>query len=98
MNIFRYLCLYAAKKRHANNSESIRVNWKRSLELMKLFAGDTPPFSKIDNRFAGDTPTFSKIDNRLAEDFRMFLMTTHCGGNKSGTISRNTAATYNNPP
>ncbi|MDR1371641.1 MAG: site-specific integrase, partial [Dysgonamonadaceae bacterium] len=37
---------------------------------------------------------FSKIDNRFAEDFRMFLMTAPCGGNKSGTISRNTAATY----
>ena len=69
-----------AQKRHARSSESIRINWKRTLELMKLFAGDTLPFSKI--------------DNRLAEDFRMFLMTTHCGGNKSGTISRNTAATY----
>ena len=69
-----------AQKRHARSSESIRINWKRTLELMKLFAGDTLPFSKI--------------DNRLAEDFRMFLMTAPCGGNKSGTISRNTAATY----
>jgi integrase len=70
----------AAKKRHAKSSESIIVNWKRTLELVKLFAGDTLPFSKI--------------DNRLAEDFRMFLMSAPCGGNKSGTISRNTAATY----
>lgn len=70
----------AAKKRHARSSESIRTNWKRTLELIKLFAGDTLPFSKIDNRFA--------------EDFRMFLMTAPCGGKKSGTISRNTAATY----
>jgi hypothetical protein len=70
----------AAQKRHARSSESIRINWKRTLELIKLFAGDTLPFSKIDNHFA--------------EDFRMFLMTAPCGGNKSGTISRNTAATY----
>ncbi|GHT84825.1 tyrosine recombinase [Bacteroidia bacterium] len=70
----------AAQKRHARSSESIRINWKRTLELIKLFAGDTLPFSKIDNRFA--------------EDFRMFLMSAPCGGNKSGTISRNTAATY----
>jgi hypothetical protein len=70
----------AAQKRHARSSESIRINWKRTLELMKLFAGNTLPFSKI--------------DNRLAEDFRMFLITAPCGGNKSGTISRNTAATY----
>jgi hypothetical protein len=70
----------AAKKRHARSSESIRINWKRTLELIKLFAGEILPFSKIDNRFA--------------EDFRMFLMTAPQGGNKSGTISQNTAATY----
>jgi len=70
----------AAQKRHARSSESIRVNWKRTLELIKLFAGETLPFSKI--------------DNRLAEEFRMFLLSAHCGGNKSGTISQNTAATY----
>jgi integrase len=69
-----------AKKRHARSSESIRINWKRTLELIKLHAGEILPCSKIDNRFA--------------EDFRMFLMTAPCGGNKSGTISRNTAATY----
>jgi integrase len=69
-----------AKKRHAHSSESIRVNWKRTLELIKLFAGDTVPFSKIDKRFA--------------TDFRMFLMTAPQGGKKSGTISQNTAATY----
>ncbi|GAB6012810.1 site-specific integrase [Viscerimonas tarda] len=70
----------AAKKRHANSSESIRINWKRTLELMKLFAGEYLPFSKI--------------DNRLAEDFRMFMLSAPCGGNKGGTVSRNTAATY----
>jgi integrase len=70
----------AAQKRHARSSESIRINWKRTLDMIKLFKGDTIPFSKIDNRFA--------------EDFRMFLMSAPCGGNKSGTISQNTAATY----
>lgn len=70
----------AAQKRHAHSSESIRVNWKRTLELIKLFAGDILSFSKIDNRFA--------------EDFKIFLMTAPCGGNKSGTLSRNTAVTY----
>jgi integrase len=68
------------QKRHARSSESIRVNWKRTLELIKLFAGDTVLFSKIDNRFA--------------EDFRIFIMSAPCGGTKSGAISRNTAATY----
>ena len=70
----------AAKKRHARSSKSIIVNWQRVHELLKLFAGDTIPFSKIDNRFA--------------EDFRIFLMTAPCGGSKSGAISQNTAATY----
>jgi integrase len=70
----------AAQKRHARSSNSIRINWKRTLELIKLFASDVLPFSKIDNRFA--------------EEFRMFLMTAPCGGNKRGTISQNTAATY----
>ena len=69
-----------AKKRHARSSHSIRMSWKRTLEVIKLFAGDALPFSKIDNRFA--------------EDFKLFLMTVPCGGNKSGTISQNTAATY----
>lgn len=69
-----------AKKRHAQSSDSIRVNWKRAYELIKLFAGDTLPFSKIDNRFG--------------EDFKLYLLSAPCGGNKSGTISRNTAVTY----
>jgi integrase len=78
-NFIEYFEL-AAKKRHTNSSESIRVNWKRTLELIKLYAGETLPFSRIDNRFA--------------EDFRMFLLSAPCGGNKGGTVSRNTAATY----
>ena len=69
-----------AKKRHAKSSDSIRVNWKRAYELIKLFVGDTLPFSKIDNRFA--------------EDFKLYLLSAPCGGNKSGTISRDTAVTY----
>jgi integrase len=44
--------------------------------------------------FAGEYLPFSKIDNHLAEDFRMFILSALCGGNKSGTIFRNTAATY----
>ncbi|MDR2927215.1 MAG: phage integrase SAM-like domain-containing protein [Cytophagaceae bacterium] len=36
---------------------------------------------------------FNKIDSRFTEDFRMFLMTDSCGGNKNGTISHNTTAT-----
>ena len=70
----------ATRKRHANSSEAIRVNWRRVHELLKIFAGDTIPFSKI--------------DNHLAEDFRMFMLSAPCGGTKSGTVSRNTASTY----
>jgi hypothetical protein len=70
----------ASKKRHAQSSDSIRANWERTHDLIKLFAGDTLPFSKIDNRFT--------------EDFRIFLLTAPGGGNKGGTISKNTAATY----
>jgi hypothetical protein len=70
----------AAQKRHTNSSESIRVNWKRTNELLKIYAGEYLPFSKI--------------DNHLAEDFRMFMLSAPCGGNKVGTVSRNTAATY----
>ena len=69
-----------AKKRHINSSESIRRNWKRTLELIKLFAGDPIPFSKLDSRFA--------------EDFKMYLLTAPCGGNKNGTLSQNSAATF----
>jgi hypothetical protein len=70
----------AAKKRHANSSESIIVNWRRVYELLKIFAGEYLPFSKI--------------DNHLAEEFRLFMLSAPCGDNKSGTVSRNTAATY----
>jgi integrase len=70
----------AAKKRHANSSESIRTNWKRTNELIKLYVGEYL--------------SFSKIDNHLAEDFRMFMLSAPCGGSKKGTVSRNTAATY----
>ena len=69
-----------AEKRHARNSESIIVNWRRVHELLKIFVGDYLPFSKI--------------DNRLAEEFRIFMLSAPCGGNKKGTVSRNTASTY----
>ena len=68
------------KKRHKNSSDSIIVNWQRVHELLKLYAGYTLPFSKI--------------DNRIAEEFKIFLFSAPCGGNKSRTISHNTAATY----
>jgi integrase len=69
-----------AQKRHARSSESIRINWKRTNEFLK--------------QFAGNTLLFSQIDNRLAEEFKRFLLSAPCGGNRSGIISHNTAATY----
>jgi integrase len=67
-------------KRHANSSQSILINWQRTSDFLKLFAGDTL--------------LFSQIDNRMAEEFKRFLLSAPCGGNRSGTISQNTAATY----
>ncbi len=70
-----------AKERHRNSSKSIIINWQRVYELLKIFAGS-------------DTLLFSQINLKTAEDFRRFLISAPCGGNKSGTISQNTAATY----
>jgi hypothetical protein len=78
-NFIEYFGKVAAR-RHANSSNSIQINWQRTNDFLK--------------QFAGDTLLFSQIDNRMAEEFKRFLLTAPCGGNRSGTISRNTAATY----
>ncbi len=73
--------LKVSKDRHRNSSQSIIVNWNRVGELLKLFTNNQPlPFSKIN---------LSK-----AEEIRRFMLTAPCGGNKKGTVSHNTAATY----
>ena len=72
---------HAMKSRHKHSSDSIIVNWMRVYELLKIFA-------------KGDSILFSQIDLKMMEDFRMFLMDAPQGGNKSGTISQNTASTY----
>ena len=79
-NFIEYFA-HVADTRHANSSDSIIVNWKRVGELLKIFA-------------KGDTIMFADIDMKLVESFRRFLMTAPQGGNKSGTISQNTASTY----
>ena len=79
-NFIEYFA-HIADTRHANSSDSIIVNWKRVGELLKIFA-------------KGDTIMFADIDMKLVESFRRFLMTAPQGGNKSGTISQNTASTY----
>lgn len=68
-------------KRHRTSSDSIRVNWNRVKELLKLYA-------------EGDCLRFGDIDLSLIEDFKMWIMTAPQGGGKSGIISQNTAATY----
>lgn len=67
-------------KRHANSSKSILVNWQRTNELLKIFVGNTL--------------LFSQVNIATAEDFKLFLFSAPMGGNKNGTISHNTAATY----
>lgn len=70
-----------AIQRHKRSSQSIITNWNRVCELLKLFA-------------EGNIILFSQINLKLIEDFRQFLITAPCGGNKKGTVSQNTAATY----
>ena len=73
--------LKVSKDRHRNGSQSIIVKWNRVGELLKLFTNNQPlPFSQIN---------LSK-----AEEIRRFMLTAPCGGNKKGTVSHNTAATY----
>jgi len=67
-------------KRHSKSSKSIQVNWERTIDFLK--------------EFTGEILIFSQIDNKLADDFKRFLLSAPCGGNKKGTISNNTAATY----
>ena len=70
-----------AAKRHKNDSKSIGVNWDRAHDLLKIFTKDK-------------TLPFAQIDMHLIESFRDFLLKAPRGGNKSGTISQNTASTY----
>jgi len=70
----------AIKKRQARSSDTHIVSWKRTLELLKQFTGETLLFKNIDLRFA--------------EEFRLFLLSAPCGGTKSGDISQNTASGY----
>ncbi len=67
-------------KRHASSSTSILINWQRAVEFLK--------------QFAGNTLLFSQINNRMAEEYKLFLLSAPLGGNKTGTLSQNTASTY----
>lgn len=69
------------ERRHTVSSESIRTNWNRVYELLKIFA-------------KCDVIPFGNIDLKLIEDFKQFMITAPQGGKKKGRVSRNTAATY----
>jgi integrase len=79
-NFIEYFNMIAIE-RHKKSSKSIVVNWNRVGDLLKNFA-------------RGKSIMFSQINLKLIEDFRRWLLTASCGGNKKGTISQNTAATY----
>ena len=78
-NFIEYITKVATK-RHGKSSKSIQINWGRTKEFLKSYAGDDL--------------MFSQIDNKMVEDFKLFLLSAPLGGNRKGTISRNTAATY----
>ncbi|MCT3991440.1 site-specific integrase [Elizabethkingia anophelis] len=75
----RYFDLLVTK-RHKNSSESIQINWYRSIKFLKDFGGE-----KI---------TFSQINTKFCEKFKSYLLTAKSGNNNKNTISQNTASTY----
>lgn len=68
-------------KHHPRSSDSIIINWEQVGRLLEQFSKGKPiPFCTINVKFL--------------EDFKYFLLTAKCGGNKTGIISQNTASTY----
>lgn len=68
-------------KRHPNSSNAIIVNWNLVGELLKVYSGGQPI-------------PFKNVSVKLLEDIKIFLLRAPLGGNKKGTVSRNTASTY----
>ena len=68
-------------KVHPNCSNSIIVNWTRVGKLLSIFSEEKPI-------------PFKKINVKLLEDLKLFMLTVPQGGNKKGTLSQNSAATY----
>lgn len=68
-------------KMHPNSSNSIIVNWTRVGKLLSIFSEGKPI-------------PFRKINVKLLEDLKQFMLTAPQGGNKKGTLSQNSAATY----
>lgn len=68
-------------RRHRNSSDSIRVNWKRAIELLKIFTKGKELFIK-------------DIDVNTLENIKQFLRSAPMGGGKTGKLSQNSASTY----
>ena len=68
-------------KVHPNSSNSIIVNWTRVGKLLSIFSEGKPI-------------PFRKINVKQLEDLKLFMLTAPQGGNKKGTLSQNSAATY----
>ena len=68
-------------KVHPNSSNSIIVNWTRVGKLLSIFSEGKPI-------------PLRKINVKLLEDLKLFMLTAPQGGNKKGTLSQNSAATY----
>ena len=68
-------------KVHPNSSNSIIVNWTRVGKLLSIFSEGKPI-------------PFRKINVKLLEDLKLLMLTAPQGGNKKGTLSQNSAATY----
>lgn len=74
---------YTLSVKHAKSSESIRMNWKRLISLLRAFAADS-----------NGVILFKELNTRLINKFKSFLLTAPMGGKRKGIISQNTAATY----
>lgn len=68
-------------KCHPNSSDSIIVNWTRVGKLLSIYSKEKPI-------------PFKTISAKLLEDIKLFMLSAPQGGNKGGTLSQNSAATY----
>ena len=68
-------------KCHPNSSDAIIVNWTRVGKLLSIYSKGKPI-------------PFKTISAKLLEDIKLFMLSAPQGGNKGGTLSQNTAATY----
>jgi integrase len=78
-NFIEYFEATAKKRQHLTSATS-RVSWRRTIEILKQFAGETLLFKNIDARFI--------------EEFRLFILSASCGGGKGRTLAQNTASIY----